>query len=144
MARRLRPGDILEVALLEGGYGYLQYVGKHSFYGDAVRVRPGGLSRCPPITEELFKEGYITFYPANRAAKEKLVTVVGHLVAVPMPTVFRRSGVTSGVWLIDDESGTTAKRFLSDVERKLPIGSVWTHEFLQMRIAEGWRPEMEV
>jgi hypothetical protein len=111
-----------------------------------VRLRPGILYERPPITEELFKDGYIIFYPANYAVKLKLATVVGHLAPVPMPTVFRRRGGINREgkvlnWFIDDEHGTTSTEVLTDAQRLLPIASVWNHELVLMRMAEGWRPE---
>jgi hypothetical protein len=157
MARRLRSGDVLEVefpkvpspelVFPDGGYGYLTYVGKSQEYGDAVRVRPGVLYERPPINEDLFKDSYITFYPANHALKHKLVTVVGQLEPVPMPTVFRRrGGIARGGkvlnWFIDDENGTTSTKVLTDVQRQLPIASMWNHEALLFQISKGWKPDM--
>ncbi len=159
MARRLRSGDVLEVefpkvpspqlAFPDGGFGYLTYVGKSQEYGDAVRVRPGVLYERPPITEDLFNDGYITFYPANHALKHNLVTVVGQLAPVPMPTVFRRpGGIARGGtvlnWFIDDEHGTTSTKVLTDAQRKIPIAGMLNHEALLFDISTGWRPEKAV
>ena len=156
MARRLRSGDVLEVefpkvpspevAWPEGGYGYLLYVGKHHHNGDTVLLRPGILHEHPPITEDLFKDSYITLYLANAALKYKLVTVVGQLAPVPMPTVFRRpAGIDRGGtvlnWWIDDEHGTTATDSLTDAQRLLPIAAIWNHEALLFDISREWRPE---
>ena len=161
MARRLRSGDVLEVefpkvpspevAWPEGGYGYLTYVGKHHHNGDTIRVRPGILHERPPITEELFADSYITFYPANLALKNTLVTVVGQLASIPMPTVFRRGGDKLGnqvlPYLIDVFDGTTRtttlKRKLAEAEKKIPIAEILNHEALLIQISKGWKPEWE-
>jgi hypothetical protein len=156
MARRLRSGDVLEVefpkvpspelAFPDGGFGYLTYVGKSQEYGDAVRVRPGVLYERPAITEDLFKDSYVIFYLANAALRYKLVTVVGQLAPVPMPTVFRRrGGIARGGkvlnWFIDDENGTTSTEVLTDAQRLLPIAAMWNHEALLFDISREWRPE---
>jgi hypothetical protein len=159
MPPRLRSGDVLEIefpkvpsptiAFPNGGYGYLTYVGKHPLDGDAIRVRTSILYERPPITEEIFADSYITFYAANLALKRKLVTIVGKLAPVPMPTVFRRSRrierdgrVTS--WFIDDENGTTAVDSLSDGQKKINIASIWNHESLLFHISKNWKPEKSV
>jgi len=159
MPPRLRSGDVLEVefpkvpsptiAFPGGGYGYLTYVGKHPHHGDAVRVRPGILHERPPITEALFANSYITFYLANLALKHKLVTVIGKLAPVSMPTVFRRPGwierggkITS--WLIDDENGTTKVGSLTDEQKKINIGGSVNHEALLYQMSKNWKPEKSV
>lgn len=161
MARRLRSGDVLEVefpkvpspevAWPEGGYGYLTYVGKHRVDGDVIRVRPGILHERPPITEDLFKDSYIVFYPANHALKYKLVTVVGQVAPVPMPTVFRRGGWRLGdrisAYLLDVDDGTNVTTFfkytLTEEEKKINIAVFVNHESLLMKMSEGWKPEWE-
>lgn len=159
MARRLRSGDVLEVefpkvpspelVFPEGGYGYLTYVGKRQLEGDAVRVRPGILYERPAITEDLFADSYITFYPANAALRHKLVAVVGQLAPVPMPKVFRRSGMIDRDgnvknWLIDDENGTTIVDSLTEAQKKINLGRIVNHESLLFYISKGWKPEQAV
>ena len=161
MARRLRSGDVLEVefpkvpspemAWPEGGYGYLTYVGEHHHNGDAVRVRPGILYERPPITEDLFKDSYIIFYPANHALKHKLATVVGQLAPVPMPTVFRRGGEKLGnhvlPYLFDVFDGmtktTSFKYTLTEEEKKINIAEFVNHEGLLIQMSKGWMPEWD-
>jgi hypothetical protein len=146
MAKRLRPGDVLEVRLPDGR-GYVLYVGTHPEYGDAIVVAPAVVSHRPSVSQRLFDEGYVTFYPARAAVAQGLLTAVGSLTAPPLPTVLRRPGVRSGrtveTWVIEDESGETVKRSLGDKERRIPIAAIWNHELLTQRIAEGWRPEQE-
>ncbi len=155
---RLRSGDVLEVefpkvpspsvAFPEGGYGYLTYVGKHHESGDAIRVCPRVFHERPAITEELFADSYITFYPANLALRYKLAVVVGKLAPVAMPTVFRRGPFVLGnqtlPYQIDTYDGTTRttilKYSLSEEEKKLNIDEGYNHEGLLITIAEGWTP----
>jgi hypothetical protein len=146
MAKRLRSGDVLEIDL-PGGFGYLLYVGKHPEYGDAVSVCPAVMVQRASITETLFEDSYVSFYPAGVAVAQGIATVVGHIPAPPMPRVFRRPGARFGraieTWVIEDESGETVKRELTERERKIPIAVIWNHELLMQRISECWRPETE-
>lgn len=159
MPPRLRSGDVLEIefpkvpsptlAFPQGGYGYLTYVEKTPENRDAVRVRPGILYERPPITEELFANSYITFYRASLALKYKLVTVVGKLAPVAMPTTFRRPGVIDrsgkiNYWFIDDESGTMRVNALTEEQKKLNIAESLNHESLLFHISKNWKPEMSV
>lgn len=161
MARRLRTGDVLElkfpnvpspsVSFPAAEYGYLTYVGKHPRNGDAVRVRPGVLSERPPITEELFADSYVTFYAANLALRHNLVSIVGKLAPVQMPTVFRRGALRINdhitPHLIDTYEGENRTTFLkyklSEEEKKIPIAESLNHEALLIHIARGWKPEWE-
>jgi hypothetical protein len=93
MAKRLRPGDVLEVRLPEG-LGYLLCVGTHPEYGDAITVSPAVVSQRPSVTVDLFEEGYVTFYPARAALSQGLVMVVGRLPARALP---RRIGTYRNV-----------------------------------------------
>lgn len=146
MAKRLRPGDVLEVRLPEG-LGYVLYLGTHPEYGDGIAVSSAVVTQRPSLTQGFFDEGYVTFYPARAALAQDLVTVVGRLPAPALPRALRRPGVRTGrtveTWIIEDESGETVKRTLGAQERLIPIAAIWNHELLVHRIAEGWRPEQE-
>lgn len=145
MAKKLRSGDVLEVRLPEG-FGYLLYLGQHPEYGDAVTVSSSYRQR-PSVIEALFDGGYVALYPARAAVTQGLVELVGNAPARPVPRALRRAGVRSGrtveTWIIEDGSGETIKRNLSQHERRIPIAAIWNHEILVQRIVEGWRPEME-
>lgn len=161
MPPRLVSGDVLEVefpkipspklVFPDGGYGYLVYVGNHASYGGAVRVRPGILYERPTISEELFADSYVTFYPAKPALSQGLVTIVGRLAPVSMPTVLRRGAIKLGSrtlpYMIDvydkDTKSTTLKHSLTEAEKKINIASIWNHESLLHHISIGWKPEWE-
>lgn len=144
MAKRVRPGDVLEIAA-DGGMIYVHYLGKHPEYGDAVAVSPAKHLERMPISLELFRDSYITFYPAAVAVNRGLASVVGHLASAGLPPRVRRPGARSGrkieTWIIEDHSRETVKESLSDEERELPIAVIWNHELLVQRVSEGWRPE---
>lgn len=161
MPPRLRSGDVLEVefptipspsvAFPDGGFGYLTYVGKHHHNGDAICICPRVFQERPAISEELFADSYIAFYPANVALKHKLVTVVGKLAPVAMPTIFRRGpfkfpGMTLP-YQIDVYDGTKRTTFLkyslSEEEKKINVADGFNHEGLLITISRGWKPEME-
>ena len=146
MAKRLKPGDILE-AVAASGLLYLQYLGKHREYGDAVLVCPVEQGSRPSTYENLFTSGYVTFYPATVAVTRGLASVVGHGDPRDMPRRVRRPGARVGVvvktWIVEDETGESVKHQLSEDERLLPIAAIWNHALLQERVREGWRPEME-
>jgi hypothetical protein len=135
---------VLEVQV-PAGLAYLQYLGRHSDYGDAVSVSPTVMQTRPAITKTLFDGDYATFYPAHAAVAQGLVTAVGHIDGASMPKAWRRAGMRSprGVesWILEDASGETPLRELSEEEQRLPIVAVWNHNYLIARILEGWRPE---
>lgn len=146
MPKRLKIGDVLEIGAASG-LVYVQYLGKHPEYGDAIAVCSMEHSRRPVVAPDLFRNGYVIFYPANAAVSQNLARVVGNLPAADVPTRLRRPGVRSeaGVetWIIEDESGEHVKRTLSADERQMPLAVIWNHEMLLQRISEGWRPERE-
>jgi hypothetical protein len=146
MAKRPKPGDVLELATPDGLI-YLHYLGKHPEYGDGVAVSPTRQARRVTPSPDLFRAGYVTFYPVLAAVSQGLVTVIGHLASPGLPKRLRRPGARSGrrveTWIIEDDFGEIVKRQLSEEEQALPIAAIWNHELLIQRVAEGWRPEME-
>ncbi len=147
MAKRAKPGDVLAVSTLDGVI-YLQYLGRHAEYGDGVAVCPR-IIQTPgaAITPELFRDAYVTFYPAAAGVRRELADVVGHLPSPGLPRRWRRPGARVGLkivtWILEDSCGEELKRQLSEEERHLPIAAIWNHELLIQRVVEGWRPEME-
>ena len=146
MGKRAKPGDVLELTAVDGLI-YAQYLGKHPEYGDAVALCPSKQPAPVPVSPDLFRDGYVTFYPAVAAVNRGLASVIGHLPSPGLPSRLRRPGARSGrkveTWIIEDSSHETVKTRLSDEERALPIAVIWNHELLVQRVSEGWRPEME-
>jgi len=146
MSKRLKPGDILQLEVA-GGFAYLQYLGKHQDYGDAVQVspaRPQPWSRDQPNS---LRFAYVTFYPATAAMNQGLVEIVGHAAAPAVPRQLRRAGARADgnvkTWVIEDGSNDVAKPKLSADELQLPIAAIWNHEMLVQRIATNWDPRQE-
>jgi hypothetical protein len=146
MATRAKPGDVLEVTTPDG-FIYLHYLGKHPEYGDGVAVAHGKRPHRVSAYADLFRTGYMIFYPATAAVARGMAEVVGHLPSGGLPQRLRRPGARSGAkvetWIVEDASGETVKRSLTPEERMLPIAVIWNHELLLQRVAEKWRPELE-
>jgi hypothetical protein len=141
--KRPKAGDILELKIGDR-FAYLQYIGRHSQYGDAVLVKRGLHDQQTPQADVRFAGAYVTFYPVTAAAAHGLVEVVGHLPPPEIPTRLRRAGARSGgrvrTWIIESSSGDVVKTHLSEEDLRLPIAAIWNHELLVQRIAEGWNP----
>lgn len=145
----IRPGNILE---LEGpsGFSYIQYVGKHSEYGDVVRVVPKCHTQAIDNFVALISEpGYLAFYSARRAVSSGLAKVVARLSLpdnLAVPRSLRRAGARSRsgeilTWILEIDGAETVTELLTDAERTLPIAAVWDHELLLQRISEHWLPQ---
>jgi len=147
MGKRVKPGEVLEVAAADGGLLYLHYLGKHTEYGDAVSVCPVEQVSRPLTYEGLFDSGYVTFYPATAAVSRGLATCVGHIASGGVPQKLRRPGARVGTtvktWIVQDEHSESVKQKLSAEELRLPIAVIWNHELLLQRVCERWRPEAE-
>jgi hypothetical protein len=146
-ATRLRVGDVLERRASSGTI-YLQYLGKHPSYGDAVLVCPREIPSPIKPNPDLFADGYITFFPATVAVREGLFSPCGRMTSPDLPTRLRRAGVRKGrhveTWIIEDGYNETVHHRLSDEERRIPIAAIWNIELLTQRLHEGWRPEEEI
>jgi hypothetical protein len=148
---RARPGDILEVTTSRG-LAYLQYTSRHPDFGETARVLPGLFQTRPEDWSALpAQEGYFAFYPVGAALRQGLVRVVGWR-PVPAgretPPALRRAGARSVdgkvlSWLVWDGKEEVLTRELTPSERLLPIGAIWNHEMLVLRLAEQWRPEQD-
>lgn len=143
---RLKSGEVLELAA-GNRFAYLHYIGKHPEYGDAVLVSPKLHERQNAVTNEMFSNGYVAFYPVAAAIAQGLVHVVGHLPPPNIPQRLRRAGARSGrrvdTWIIESDSGEVVRTKLSEDEQRLPIAAIWNHDLLVQRIAEGWTPTQE-
>ena len=137
----------MEVATSDGAAVYLHYLGKHPDYGDAVTVCPAKKAPNNEVTAELFRGGYVTFFPATAAVSQGLASVRGQLPSAGIPQRLRRPGARSAnkveTWIIEDGASEVVKRELSEADRELPIAVIWNLELLLQRVSEGWRPAME-
>jgi regulator of RNase E activity RraB len=143
MPKRAKAGDVLRLSTPKG-FAYLQYIGRHPVYGDAVLVSP---KLSEHVDDQTFLNGYVTFYPLQVAVARRFVEVVDHWEPPELPQCVRRAGATRGTevitWTIKDGINETIKQTLSEQELKLPIAEIWNHEFLVHRILEGWNPGFE-
>lgn len=151
--KRVRSGDILEVRTPQG-LAYVHYTGRHSEYGDAIRVLPGFFATRPVDFMALVTrpEAYFTFYPAGAAVSQGLVELAGEhpvLRGEVFPTVYRREGASNRegrvlAWIICDGTKETLVRELSEEQRHLSIASIWNHEALVHYLTREWRPEQDI
>jgi hypothetical protein len=143
--KRTKPGDVLRWNTPKG-FAYLQYIGRHPEYGDAVLVSPT-LGGERPAEDPMFSGAYVAFYPATAAVAKGLVEVVDHLPAPKVPERLRRPGARSGLristWIIEDGTSETVKSKLSEDDLRLAIAVIWNHELLTQRVLEGWDPLQE-
>ncbi len=135
------------------GLAYLQYASRHPDLGETALVVPGLFQTRPEDWNALpTQEAYFAFYPLGAALKQGLVSIVGWR-PIPAgreaPTALRRAGARSVdgkvlSWLVWDGKEEVLKSELTDSERRLPIGAIWNHELLVLRLAEQWHPEQAV
>jgi hypothetical protein len=144
--KRLVGGEILEVPVGKR-FGYVQFLGEHREYGDAILVSPVLHDRQAHFATGFFSTGYVTFYPAALSVSSKLVEVVAQSSPPSLPKRFRRPKVErEGAvesWVIEGGWRDVVRQNLTDEERKLPIAGVWNHQFLREQIAKGWTPETD-
>jgi len=77
MGKRAKPGDVAEVHGPAGRLIYLQYLGAHPKYGDSILVAVRMHETRPEIRVELFRDGYVTFYPFRAALSQGLAQISG-------------------------------------------------------------------
>ncbi len=137
------------------GLAYIQYTSRHTRLGDTVRVLPGLFTERPGTAELnalAAQEGFFTFYPVGLAVRQGLAEIAANCPIPPnldAPSLLRRIGAMTPdgkvvAWRIaDGVKETLVKRELTAEERRIPIASIWNHEFLVSRLSEQWRPEHE-
>ena len=144
--KRLVGGEILEVPVGDK-FGYVQFIGEHREYGDAILVSPVLHKRQAHFPTGFFSSGYVTFYPAGLAVSNKLVEVVAQSSPPKLPKRFRRPGAKRDgavdTWVIEGGWREIVRQNLTEEERRLPIAGIWNHESLRERIANGWTPETD-
>jgi hypothetical protein len=144
--KRLVGGEILEVPV-GNRFGYVQFLGVHPDYGDAILVNPELHDRQARFASGFFSTGYVTFYSACDAVTQKRVEVVAQSSPPNLPKRFRRpkaelDGAVES-WVIEGGWRDVVRQNLTDEERKLPIAGVWSHEFLRTQLAKGWTPQTD-
>ena len=149
-----RIGDIVEVKTPKG-LAFVQYSAKHTLppvYGDLVRVLPGLYpTRCSDFSAlAQMKENYFVFTPISAACRRKQATIVSNEPVPPWAqgiplmrmATWYENGKGRGWYLWDGSNTYPAIDPLNELT-KLSIASVWGHEFLIDRLAEGWLPSDE-
>ena len=149
---RLKPGAILELRTSRG-LAYLQYVGKHSDFGDVIRVLSGFHKKRPPDLETLaVGPGYYTFYAARASANAGFVEVASTAVPLPggvgVPDLLRRHGMIDREgnvlnWIIERKGVESVHKTLTESEKELPILAIWSHDLLVKYVTEEWSPSQE-
>jgi hypothetical protein len=145
--KRLVGGEILEVAIGDR-FGYVQFIGQHPQYGDAILVSPALHARQAHFATGFFSSGYVTFYPAGISVSNKVVEVVAQSSPPKLPKHFRRprgkpdNGAVA-TWVIEGGWREVVRQGLTDDERRMPIADVWNHESLRERISKGWTPQTD-
>ena len=149
VAKRIKEGDILEVATAKG-LAYVQVTHRHPTMGQLIRVLPGFFSGRPNDFEALAEQEhvFVTFIPASAMVSQGIVERVA-TVAVPKSAkkfpLFRGVGTPPGFgkqvwWLWDGEQSWKIGNLKSD-QVKLPVRGVWTDVTLIQGIEQGYRPE---
>lgn len=147
MRSRANPGDVLEIVSNQGII-YVQCLGKHSEYGDAILVSPQIVAEKKQITHLLFSNAYVAFYPVTAALGKSLAVIAGKLPHPVIPSKLRRPGMRSGTkvetWIIEETfQKEKIVKTLSLEDMQLPVAVIWNHEMLFQRVSEGWRPEKD-
>lgn len=75
MSKHLKIGDIVEIPLTDGGFGYAQYTRKHKMYGALLRV----LQVREKVEDIASLSGalhqFTTFFPLHAAINRQIVDV---------------------------------------------------------------------
>lgn len=144
----LRPGNVYRLVGAAGGC--LQYLGRHSFYGETILVAREGRNASFSAGLHLPEDGYVTFFPVRAAFKAGLLEfVVRCAPVVGPPSVTRLQGAIdeqgrTSTWLIRGDDGTRVVCELSAEESRLPIGEVLDYEALLHFVRTGWTPESDL
>ncbi len=144
MAKRAKPGDVLELSGPDAVV-YLHYLGKHSEYGDAVMVSP--IKRASPIEidGELFRNGYVAFFPVVAAVSKGLTSVVGKLTAIGVPERLCRPGARSTnkveTWVIEGRDGELVRSTLTDAERESWLADIGGYQSVHQEVSSRLRSD---
>lgn len=146
MSKRPKIGDIVEIPLPNGEFGYAQYTHKHKTYGALLRVLKFR-RRVEDISElSTASHQFTTFFPLGAAVKQEIVTLLGNLPVrdefeefpVFRAAVPDKSGVIDVWWLWDGENEERVGK-LSPKQMKYPLRGVINDTLLIERICSGWQ-----
>jgi hypothetical protein len=146
---RVRPkiGDVIELPLPGGGFGYALYTHKHPIYGSLLRVVRGVFQTLPTDLVALVQPPaqFITFFPLGAACHRRYVRIVG---SVPIPDEFVsfptfRAGVPSpdgqiDTWWTWDGVNETYVGALTPEIAAMPSRGIINDTLLFERIESGW------
>jgi hypothetical protein len=152
MAKRIRPGDVIEIPTSRG-LCYAHYSLKKNQWGALLRILPGFFAQRPKNICALVKEKekFVTFFPLQAAVNRKIFEVV-EFCEVPESArdfpLFRaagyvdRDGKVHDWWLWDGEREWRIGTLTSE-QLKLPIRSVINDTLLIEEIEGDWTPETD-
>ncbi len=152
MAKRIRPGDVIEIPTSRG-LSYAQYALKKDQWGALLRILPGFFEQKPRDLCELVKEKeeFVTFFPLQAAVNRKIFAVVEscevperarHFPLFRAAGYVDRTGKVHDWWLWDGEREWRVGR-LTPEQTKFPIRSVINDTLLIQQIEEEWTPETD-
>lgn len=152
MAKRIKQGDVIEIAT-KRGLAYSQYVVYKEQWGALIRVLPGFFDRRPPNICEIVKkpEQFVTFFPLQAAVNRKIFEVIDNC-EIPASgqrfPLFRaaghidREGRVHDWWLWDGDKEWRIGK-LTVEQSKLPIRSVLNDSQLIKDIEDDWTPQTD-
>jgi len=146
MNKRPKIGDIVEIPLTDGGFGYAQYTHKHKIYGGLLRVlqvreKVEDIARLSCALHQ-----FTTFFPLDAAINRQIVMSIGNL---PVRNEFKEfpvfrcgtansKGVVEVWWLWDGKNEERVGK-LSPKQMEYPIRGVINDTLLIARICSGWQ-----
>jgi hypothetical protein len=149
MAKRIKIGDIVEIALSKG-FAYAQYTHAVGKNGAVIRILDGVFVERPVDFTEIVakKHRFISLFPLSLAVHKGIFEVVGHAVVpdeyIKFP-LFRagnanEKGEVAVWWLWDGEKSWPIGK-LTKEQYSLPIQAIPNDTALIKKIEQGWTPE---
>lgn len=153
--KRAKIGDIVEIPLPHGGFGYAQYVYNYTpkpRWGALIRVFPGVAREPVRDFEEMVngKEQFFSFFLVGPAVSQHLVTVVGHVdlppegIQFPLFKACIRPKTGPRIWYLWDGEKEWRVGTLPPEQTDLSLREIINLVALQQRIETGWSPRDEV
>lgn len=147
MAKRVKPGDIVQILTSEGvSYAQLSHINPE--YGYLIRVFEGTYPKRPKDWAEVVARPvqFSAFFPLQSAVNQALLAVVGNCpipeAMARFPTFRSRAGGRGGsIWLWDGKAAIMLDRPLGDEEQSFPVRGIISAPLLVERIEKGYRPE---